>query len=872
MTDRRFTVLLLDDENFQRCSLTDDLSRAGFLVTPLADPDDVMREVMERRARYDFAVFDLEFTNPSTTISDGLRLCERVARLDPSLPIILYHDSSMSDPSKTSGRPVPTLAEAVAAGAYRLVVRGGVKQILAGLVEEIEELDTLAHELDRLKEARRQMSHLVLGLGVGFQVVDQWGKVWFTDEEFGRIAGKSGLSPMNCFCQSYGYLLAHGPCHNCITIPLIKSCSPDGKDGTFYSPTYPNGPGTPPVFRYLHVRVTPIQSLVRSFGESDSGKVQKRTIAAIEAVSKVSQSSIEYLSRYEHLEMLACTLQDMGFRRVSVFRFRQQGEDARYGAMKGIVARTGPIGPAGTVDISDVEVPLALEIRGELRDAISTSVVPVDGNLVFDEKSRTALGLVSAHPPVLISIFRPDGSSLGFVLLDNVGKSDTVPLTAMDIASPKTCGVCVPSSPFTVFEEIGRVLLQKPEASVGVAKTGELAAMVECERTFEKVRLRVSSEISGKPEIKIEVTLKAMVEHLTGLGAAHVRRIDGDWAESAAYVGDYGPVAAKRIDIRVSKRFTARVARTGIPVVIGDLEAEYGDRPPGWGEFDDASWCAIRNYRSHAIYPLMSGSRLLGTVSFQARDASFFTPARQHLLKLTCGLLTRALEDWGILDQADVATTLPLRAAMLVAHNLGQPVATIQRYLEALNRDLQEGLPLNVERVAGIERQCRRMADMKTSLNRLLNAKPGEMEPVHIRPILESLVRETVGDQLIDWAVETGLDVVTTRPSILNACLPVLIKNAVEALTDPPAPVQRITIRARALDDGMLEVAVCDTGPGVPLALVPKLFDPMQSGKSGGMGIGLALAAHLVKQDSGQIGYDRRDGETVFVLRLPQRA
>jgi two-component system nitrogen regulation sensor histidine kinase GlnL len=55
----------------------------------------------------------------------------------------------------------------------------------------------------------------------------------------------------------------------------------------------------------------------------------------------------------------------------------------------------------------------------------------------------------------------------------------------------------------------------------------------------------------------------------------------------------------------------------------------------------------------------------------------------------------------------------------------------------------------------------------------------------------------------------------------------------------------------------------------VPEAIRDTLFYPLVSGRSGGTGLGLALAQELASRQGGVIDYSSRPGRTVFRLLLP---
>ena len=83
---------------------------------------------------------------------------------------------------------------------------------------------------------------------------------------------------------------------------------------------------------------------------------------------------------------------------------------------------------------------------------------------------------------------------------------------------------------------------------------------------------------------------------------------------------------------------------------------------------------------------------------------------------------------------------------------------------------------------------------------------------------------------------------------------------------------------ARNLVDGRVEVCVEDSGPGIPAADVPHLFDRFfQSRHSvapatgeGGKGLGLAIVKRIVELHGGEVAIDSALGRgTRVVLRLP---
>ena len=94
------------------------------------------------------------------------------------------------------------------------------------------------------------------------------------------------------------------------------------------------------------------------------------------------------------------------------------------------------------------------------------------------------------------------------------------------------------------------------------------------------------------------------------------------------------------------------------------------------------------------------------------------------------------------------------------------------------------------------------------------------------------------------------------------------VKNAIDALSGRGG---RIDVEVQVADT-IGRVSVRDDGPGVATHLQTQLFEPGISGKTGGWGIGLALARRIVEQQhAGRVSY--HPGEqgrgSVFVLEFP---
>ena len=103
--------------------------------------------------------------------------------------------------------------------------------------------------------------------------------------------------------------------------------------------------------------------------------------------------------------------------------------------------------------------------------------------------------------------------------------------------------------------------------------------------------------------------------------------------------------------------------------------------------------------------------------------------------------------------------------------------------------------------------------------------------------------------------------------SELNQVWTNLVDNAADAMDGRGA----IDIHADPTDDGGVQVRICDTGPGIPEDVQPRLFEPFFTTKAPGVGTGLGLhiTHSVVSRHGGRIEVDSEGKGTCFTVTLP---
>jgi signal transduction histidine kinase len=203
-----------------------------------------------------------------------------------------------------------------------------------------------------------------------------------------------------------------------------------------------------------------------------------------------------------------------------------------------------------------------------------------------------------------------------------------------------------------------------------------------------------------------------------------------------------------------------------------------------------------------------------------------------------------------------------LASSQLLSDQLASvPDPRVQRFAPKLMRSLERAIAF---------------CQSTLSYGRAQEAAP-DRRLIAVEPVVAE-VRETAGlatDASIAWvaAIERGLSV-DADPDQLFRVLLNLVRNAAQALESQPrigAGAHQIRITGRR-EGAVAILEVSDTGPGVPAKVRDHLFEAFQSaGRPGGSGLGLTIAAELVRAHDGEIQLVEGTLGATFRITIPDR-
>lgn len=143
------------------------------------------------------------------------------------------------------------------------------------------------------------------------------------------------------------------------------------------------------------------------------------------------------------------------------------------------------------------------------------------------------------------------------------------------------------------------------------------------------------------------------------------------------------------------------------------------------------------------------------------------------------------------------------------------------------------------------------------------------LEPVVVEAV--SICREPLKQRGVDFQLKlfNASATVLGRATEISQVLVNLISNASDAIEDEPDQWIRVEMCARG---DFYEIAVVDSGSGIPDSLRDKIFAPFFTTKSvgKGTGLGLSISRRLIEAHGGTLDLDSSASNTRFVITLPQ--
>ncbi len=258
----------------------------------------------------------------------------------------------------------------------------------------------------------------------------------------------------------------------------------------------------------------------------------------------------------------------------------------------------------------------------------------------------------------------------------------------------------------------------------------------------------------------------------------------------------------------------------------------------------------------------------------------------KRVLLVTTSDITKRLETEQQLIQTSKMATLG-EMATGVAHELNQPLAVIKTASNYLMKKVRKKEKIKDEILYTMAEEIDGHVDRATKIinhMRQFGRKSDlELEKIQINKVLKSAF-EIFSQQLkvrgidVEWNIQENIPEIMADPNRLEQVFINLLINARDAIEERwgnmeyKAGDKKISLTTECADN-QAYVKVCDTGTGIPKAILDKIFDPFFTTKKvgEGTGLGLSISYGIIKDCGGNITAVSADEDTgaCFVITFP---
>lgn len=347
------------------------------------------------------------------------------------------------------------------------------------------------------------------------------------------------------------------------------------------------------------------------------------------------------------------------------------------------------------------------------------------------------------------------------------------------------------------------------------------------------------------------------------------------WAAEGLKRASIGPLdaALTRGPRRILREAITVIPRIEVVPDLGDEEKAYFRR---------------EGIKSMVVIPLAAAGTTLGVVAFASvRKERHWPSDLVQRLRMAGEIFANALlrkraEKAAELHRVELARAWNVNAlgemASGLAHELNQPLCAILNYANGcLRLTRRKELPKTAlkETLQEVAGQAERAADIIKRIRGLVGKREPRCVKLDVKVLLTDAMRMiekeaaqydvTVVSEFKSRLPKIHADDVEIEQVALN-----LMRNAIEAMGDEKVGRRRLTVAASRPEKEIIEVAITDTGRGLPPELSDRVFNSFFTTKQHGLGIGLSLSRRIIEAHGGRL-WAESDGNsgTTFRFTLP---
>jgi two-component system sensor kinase FixL len=212
-----------------------------------------------------------------------------------------------------------------------------------------------------------------------------------------------------------------------------------------------------------------------------------------------------------------------------------------------------------------------------------------------------------------------------------------------------------------------------------------------------------------------------------------------------------------------------------------------------------------------------------------------------------------------------------------LAHEINQPFTAARALARAIEEILRRPAADTDRAAANAARLVTHIDTAGAIISRMrefLRRGEPHMSTVELEKLIEdsiALVRPLALSRQIRLTVElpSPAPILHADPIQVQQVIMNLVLNAIESIAESGAVDGRVRVHASCMETEV-EIGVVDNGIGIPVARTEHLFEPLNTTRPGGMGLGLSISRSIVEAHGGRIWlHTGSPGLTEFRFTLP---
>jgi histidine kinase len=260
-------------------------------------------------------------------------------------------------------------------------------------------------------------------------------------------------------------------------------------------------------------------------------------------------------------------------------------------------------------------------------------------------------------------------------------------------------------------------------------------------------------------------------------------------------------------------------------------------------------------------------------------------PGKKVLLVTTSDITKRLETEQQLIQTSKMATLGEMATG--VAHELNQPLSVIKTASNYLMKKVRKKEKIKDEilytMAEEIDGHVDRATKIITHMRQFGRKSDLELKKIQINKVLKSAF-EIFSQQLklrgidVEWNIQENIPEIIADPNRLEQVFINLLINARDAIEERWGSMEyksgdkKISLITE-YKDNKVSVKVCDTGTGIPKAILDKIFDPFFTTKKvgDGTGLGLSISYGIIKDCGGNITAESNDERTgaCFIITFP---